>query len=77
MISNCFVYLLCLPVELGCLGSHPVADDAACLTELPSRPGPHTSSESLLINYFLFPPPKKDPSLPMKSASSSTSPDSK
>ena len=75
MISNCLVYLLCL--ELGCLGSHPVADHAACLTELPSRPGPHTSSESLLINYFLFPPPKKDPSLPMKSASSSTSPDSK
>ena len=38
MISNCFVYLLCL--ELGCLGSHPVADHAACLTERPSRPRP-------------------------------------
>ena len=46
MISNCLVYLLCL--ELGCLGSHPVADDTACLTERPSRPGPHTSSESLI-----------------------------
>ena len=36
MISHCCVYLLCL--ELGCLGSHPVADDTACLTERPSRP---------------------------------------